>query len=234
MGIPSDVIDQNDTAASGIKASEAHPFHSLLSTAKPDTSTLFQSGPVVSELSRPSSPIPSSFSGEKPLSVVASKLLTQDNSNKEVPGEFHGASFVKNDEALLPESFRVQPAEIVNQVHPKIEPEVVSNVPQHHSCTIFDGTCQESLSPVSDSSLNTGLTLVSPIPISSPSSTLNVKYHMKEVEALRAQVKELQSKRDKAQRRSEEEQKKTEKLAVSCETKFSKTIRQLINMTESA
>ena len=220
--IPRDFIDQNDTAASGIKASEAHPFHSLLSTAKPDTSPLFQSGPVVSEPSRSSSPIPSSFSGEEPLSVVASILLTQDNSNNEVSGEFHGDSFVKNDEALLPESFRVQPAEIVNQVHPKIDPQVVSNVAQHHSCTIFDGTCQESFSPASDSSLNTGLTLVSPIPISSPSSTLNVKHHMKEVKVLRAQVKELQRKRDKAQRRSEEEQKKTEMLAMSCETNFSK------------
>ena len=47
---------------------------------------------------------------------------------------------------------------------------------------------------------------------------MNVMRSMKEIEALRANVKELQYKRDEARRRCEEEQNKTEMMAVSHET----------------
>lgn len=49
---------------------------------------------------------------------------------------------------------------------------------------------------------------------------MNVKHGINDVKALRATVKELQIKRDEARRRSEEEQNKTEVLAVSRGTKF--------------
>lgn len=268
-------IDQNGTAASGIKASEAQPFQSLLSTAKPDDSVLFHSGSLVPEPSLARSLVPGSSSEEEPLSIVASRLLTQDDSVAGTPGESYIASLIVNDEELRPWSVIEKSTEKVNQVRSKIDLQVVGDLPQHTpqpTDTPLDQTCQEPPLPVPNQSLGNGPSLAPPFssihfaqmisqqglpspnslhvqfvkhdqpstpqtqecsdssnnrdvaqsPAHSELSNMNIKRRTNEVEALRAQVKELHSKRDEAQRRSEEEQKKTEILAVSPETNFCK------------
>ena len=86
---------------------------------------------------------------------------------------------------------------------------------------------QESL----DSSYTSGITkLLAPNQL----CNMNVKRSMKEVETLRADVKELQYKRDEARRRCEEEQNKTERLAVSRETQFSYNDETSHSMIESS
>lgn len=267
-------IDQNVTATSDTKASEAYPLQSLLATAEPHTSALIQPGSVTPEPSSPLSLVPNSPSEQDPFSDVASRLLTQHAGIRRVLGESCTGGPVLRDENLRPWVISAKPAKDVKQVRSKIDPQVVSDLAQHKrqpACTLFDQTRRETLSPDTNRALENGLGLASPVssihsalrisphnlssPISfhlpsvklDPPSTsqeqessdssytpgnakllapnqlgnMNAKRGMKEVEALRANVKELQYRRDEARRRCEEEQSKTEMLAVSRETQFS-------------
>ncbi|MCJ1266716.1 hypothetical protein MMC22_006601 [Lobaria immixta] len=230
-----DIVDQIGTAALAMKVSEAHPSKSLLSTAKSDTSALIKSGPENPESSRAPSLVPSS-SSEEPLTAVASKLQTKDGSNK---GENCRASPSFKDENLRPWLFEGKSAEKVEQVRPKIDPQVVSIVAQHKprsDHTLFDQTRQEPLLPASNRSLENGPSFASPSPnihatqrifphhLPRPDSLQHVKRNAKEVEALRAKVKELQSERDEAQRKSKEERKKTEMLASRLEAEWTELL----------
>lgn len=229
-----DTINQIGTAALAMKVSGAHPSKSLLSTANSDTLALIKSGSENPESSRALSLVPSSSSEKESLSAVASKLQTKDGSTKGVPGESCRASHLFNVENLRPSLFRAKSAEKVEQVRPKLDPQVGSDVAQHKprsGHTLFDQTRQKPLLPAPNRSLENGPCFPSPSPnihatemifphhLPSPDSLQHVKRNAKEVEALRAKVKELQSERDKAQKRYKEEQKKTEMLAVSRETK---------------
>lgn len=269
-------VDQNGTATSDMEASEAYPFQSLLAIAEPDNSALIQTA----EPSRPPSLVPNSPSEQVPLSVVASRLLTQNGGIRRVLGKSCTGGPVLSDEDLRPWVISAKPAKDVKQVRSKIDPQVIGDLAQHKSqpaCTLLDQTRHEPLSPDTNRSSENGLSLASPVSsihsalvisphnLSSPISfhmpsvmldqpstsqkqessdssntsgiakllapnqlgNMNVKRSMKEVEALRAKVKELQYERDEARRRCEEEQNKTEMLAVSRETHFRKMMRHL-------
>lgn len=287
-----------------MKASEAHAFPALLSATKSNTSALLQSGSVTPESSRPPSLGLCSSSEEEPLSIVASRLLTQDSSIRRIQGESSPASSVIKDEDTHTWFSSANSAKIVKRVHSQIDPQVVGDLAQHKpqpTRTLLYQAREEALSPVLNQSSENGLRIAYPPPsmenglsnsnplpsmenepsianplpsihsiemisqhnLPSPNSlqvpsikydqpsapqkqvysdsssnrcvaelrvpdqvsAMNVKRGMKEVEALRAKVKELQRERDETRRRSEEEQNKTEMLAVSCEPKFCKNMR---------
>lgn len=268
-------IDQSGTAASGMKAPEAHMFPAILST-RSNTSALFQSGSLTPEPSRPPSLGLCSSSEEEPLSIIASRLLTQDSSIRGIQRESSPASSARKDGDTHPWLLSANSAKNFKRLHSKIDPQVVGDLAQHKpqpARTLLNQARQQALPPVPNQSLENGPSLAHSLPSihcvqmisqhnppspnslrvpsvkydqpSAPQeqgcsesssnrcvaelgvpdqvSTMNVKRDMKEVEALRAKVKELQRERDEARRRSEEEQNKTEMLAVSCEPNFAKT-----------
>ncbi|MCJ1424357.1 hypothetical protein MMC29_002245 [Sticta canariensis] len=112
----------------------------------------------------------------------------------------------------------------VSSIHPAlmISPHNLSSPISFHMPSVkLDPPSTSQKQESSDSSYTSGIAkLLAPNQL----GNMNVKRSMKEVEALRANVKELQYKRDEARRRCEEEQNKTEMLANQVEAEWAELL----------